>query len=66
MHHIKSEPNTVIYSKLAPELLVTDLRASLRFWVDLLGFANAYERPEEHFFYLDRVGVQVMLEQYGK
>jgi catechol 2,3-dioxygenase-like lactoylglutathione lyase family enzyme len=45
---------------LAPELLVTDLDASLAFWRDLLGFRVAYSRPG--FVYLERAeGAQIML-----
>jgi catechol 2,3-dioxygenase-like lactoylglutathione lyase family enzyme len=56
-------PPDFAWSKLVPELLVTDLATSLRFWRDLCGFIVAYERPEEGFAYLDRGGVQVMLEE---
>jgi extradiol dioxygenase family protein len=49
--------------KLTPELLVTNIDVSLRFWCDLLGFSVAYGRPEEGFAYLDLNGAQVMLEQ---
>ena len=49
---------------MAPELLVTDFDASLRFWRDVLGFAVAYARPDEHFAYLERSeGAQIMLHQ---
>ena len=48
---------------MVPELLVSDLDASLRFWCDLCGFAVAYDRPEDRFAYLDRAGRQVMLEE---
>lgn len=48
---------------MVPELLVGDLAASLHFWCDLCGFRIAYDRPEDAFAYLDRAGVQVMLEQ---
>ncbi|MCG8291242.1 bleomycin resistance protein [Pseudomonas entomophila] len=50
-------------SKLVPELIVTDLQRSLAFWVPLLGFHVAYQRPEQGFAYLDLHGAQVMLEQ---
>lgn len=50
-------------SKLVPELIVTDLQRSLAFWVPLLGFQVAYQRPEQGFAYLDLNGAQVMLEQ---
>ena len=64
------EPSTLqpsfIPAKLVPELLVTDINASLRFWRDLCGFAVVYHRLEEGFAYLDREGVQVMLEERGR
>ena len=34
---------------LVRELLVTDLAASLDFWVTLCGFEILYERPKEGF-----------------
>jgi catechol 2,3-dioxygenase-like lactoylglutathione lyase family enzyme len=51
-------------NKLVPELIVTDLRKSLHFWAELLGFNIAYDRPEEGFAYLDLHGAQVMLEEW--
>jgi catechol 2,3-dioxygenase-like lactoylglutathione lyase family enzyme len=51
------------WTRLVPELLVGDIDASLRFWRDLLGFAVAYDRPEQGFAYLDRDDAQLMLEQ---
>ncbi len=48
---------------LVPELYVTDLRRSLAFYVDLLGFTVRYERPEERFAYLERGGAELMLEE---
>ena len=51
------------WSTLVPELIVTNLKHSQRFWVDLVGFNVMYQRPEEHFLYLDLNGVQFMLEQ---
>jgi catechol 2,3-dioxygenase-like lactoylglutathione lyase family enzyme len=50
-------------AKLVPELIVTDLAASLHFWCGLIGFGILYDRPEENFAYLDLDGAQVMLEQ---
>jgi catechol 2,3-dioxygenase-like lactoylglutathione lyase family enzyme len=44
-----------------PELDVTDLAQSLGFWVDLLGFRVAYDRPAAKFAYLERGVLQVML-----
>lgn len=51
------------WAKLVPELVVSDLEASLRFWRDLIGFSVAYDRPEAGFAYLDFDGAQIMLEQ---
>jgi catechol 2,3-dioxygenase-like lactoylglutathione lyase family enzyme len=50
---------------LVPELSVTDLAASLRFWRDLCGFTVEYERPEEGFAYLSLATAHVMLDQIG-
>lgn len=49
------------FAALVPELGVSDLQASLRFWCDLLGFAVAYDRPAARFAYLARGGAQIML-----
>lgn len=56
---------------LVTELLVEDLDASLGFWVGVLGFAIAYERPAEQFVFLERSdGAQIMLSnralQHGR
>jgi catechol 2,3-dioxygenase-like lactoylglutathione lyase family enzyme len=53
------------WAGLVPELSVTDLRTSLRFWRDLCGFAVVFDRPEEGFAYLDLGGAQIMLDQRG-
>lgn len=49
------------FAPLAPELDVTDLDVSLRFWCGVLGFRISYARPEDGFAYLEREGAQVML-----
>ncbi len=49
------------FARVVPELDVTDLKASIAFWCDILGFRIAYERPEAKFAYLERQGAQVML-----
>lgn len=53
----------VSFAKLVPELKVSDLSASLRFWCGLLGFSLRYSRQEEGFAFLDRDGAQIMLHQ---
>jgi len=50
---------------LVPELLVTDLDASLHFWVDLCGFTVRYDRPDERFAFLALGSAHLMLEQAG-
>jgi catechol 2,3-dioxygenase-like lactoylglutathione lyase family enzyme len=49
--------------KLVPELEVSSLEDSLRFYVELAGFRVLYGRPEEGFVFLDRDGVHLMLEE---
>ena len=52
------------WAKLVPELLVSDIGASIEFWCDRLGFAIAYQRPEEAFAYYFHEGVhKVVCEQ---
>jgi catechol 2,3-dioxygenase-like lactoylglutathione lyase family enzyme len=58
-------PADFVFAGLSPELLVSDLARSLAFWRDLCGFEVAYQRAEERFVYLDRDGLQLMLEELG-
>jgi len=52
------------WTKLVPELLVSDIGSRLEFWCDRFGFAVAYQRPEEAFAYLERPdGARIMLSQ---
>lgn len=52
------------WARLAPEILVQDIQASVAFWRDLLGFEIAYPRMEDRFVYLERPdGAQIMLCQ---
>ena len=48
---------------LVPELAVTDLKRSLAFWCDAIGFSVRYERPEERFAYLALGRAHVMLDE---
>ena len=59
----KEERRGVVRSSIVPELYVTDLTASLKFYVDILGFEIEYERPEEGFAALRFHGSHLMLEQ---
>ncbi|MFG1681384.1 bleomycin resistance protein [Nonomuraea sp. NPDC049269] len=50
-------------SLIVPELICSDIQASLAFY-HLLGFTIRYERPQERFAYLERGGgADLMLEQ---
>ena len=49
--------------RLVPELYVSDIDRSRRFYTGVLGFAVLYDRPEERFAYLVRDGAALMLEQ---
>lgn len=53
------------WAKVVPELLISNISASLTFWVDVCGFSIAYSRLDEGFAYLDFEGAQVMLEESG-
>ena len=60
---LRTPPKTG-WAKLVPELLVSDIGTSIEFWCNQLGFAIAYQRPEEKFIYLERPeGAQIMLSQ---
>ena len=48
---------------LTPELYCTDIKTSLAFYVDILGFEIQYQRPEEGFAMLERQGSRIMLDQ---
>jgi catechol 2,3-dioxygenase-like lactoylglutathione lyase family enzyme len=57
-------PPKTPWAKLVPELLVSDIAASLEFWRDRLGVTIAYQRTEPAFAYLERPeGAQIMLCQ---
>ena len=49
--------------RLVPELDVSDLDASLDFYVGLIGFTLMFERPKERFAYLDLEGAHLMIQE---
>lgn len=51
------------HAKLVPELLCSNLEASLAFYLDLTGFVILYDRPEDRFAYLGLAGAEIMLEE---
>jgi catechol 2,3-dioxygenase-like lactoylglutathione lyase family enzyme len=54
-------PNDVV-----PEFAVRDFERSLSFYCAVLGFAIAYERPEEGFAYLRYEGLGLMIDHIGQ
>ena len=50
-------------ARLVPELVCSDLAASLPFYTEVLGFRVRYDRPESGFAYLEREGAELMLDQ---
>lgn len=50
---------------LVPEFLVSDLKVSLNFYLNLLEFKVVYGREEEYFVYIKKDNVEIMLEQIG-
>ncbi len=60
------KPSDYPYAPLVPELICSDFARSRAFYVGLLGFNPAYERPEHLFAYLERGRVQIMIEQYSE
>lgn len=53
------------WAALVPELVVSDIKVSLAFWCELIGFEVMYDRLEENFAYLGLGEAQIMLEQYN-
>lgn len=52
------------FAPMAIELIVLDFARSFDFWTKVLGFAVAYERPEQKFVYLQHPdGAQMMMYQ---
>ena len=55
----------VSFNALIPELAITDLDASLEFYVGLVGFSVVYDRPEEGFAFIQLGSAQLMLDTAG-
>jgi catechol 2,3-dioxygenase-like lactoylglutathione lyase family enzyme len=56
----------VTSNPLIPELSVSSFETSLDFYTRILGFAVAYDRPEEGFAFLVLDGAQIMIDEIGK
>jgi uncharacterized glyoxalase superfamily protein PhnB len=48
---------------LVPELDVTSLATSLRFYAEVLEFRMLFERSAERFAYLERDGLELMIQE---
>lgn len=51
------------WNPMVPELSVSDFKASLSFYVDVLGFSVRIKRDNPNFVYLEQEKVQIMLEE---
>ncbi len=51
------------WNPMVPELIVTEINTSLKFYVDVIGFGIKFERVNPGFAYLDLEGAQLMLEE---
>jgi len=52
-----------LITTLTPELYCSDIRTSVKFYTELLGFKIQYERNEEGFAMLERQSCRIMLDQ---
>lgn len=48
---------------LTPELYCSNIKISLSFYVETLGFKIQYQREQERFVMLERQGARIMLEE---
>ena len=51
------------FNKLIPELSVSNIKQSLQFYRDTLGFTIEYSRPKDKFYFLSCEGAQMMIEE---
>lgn len=54
------------YNRLIPELTVTNIERSKKFYTELLGFKIEYERAEDKFIFLSLGEAQVMIEEFHR
>lgn len=51
------------FNKMVPELSVSNINASKKFYIDVLDFKVEYEREEDKFAFVSLDGVQLMLDE---
>lgn len=54
------------WNQMIPEFDVFNLDETLHFYVDLIGFKVAYDRPEDKFAFLELEDVQFMVQEIDK
>lgn len=54
------------FNKLIPELTVSDIEKTKKFYVDVLGFNLEYERMGDKFIFLSFEDIQIMFEQFSE
>lgn len=54
-----------VRTALTPELLVSSLDDSLKFYLDVMGFTVQYQRPETRFAMLERQGARLMIDEFA-
>ena len=51
------------FNKLIPELSVSNIKNSLQYYRNILGFKIVYSRPKDKFYFLSYEGAQIMVEE---
>lgn len=59
-------PPKQLTTPLTPELCCSNIKASLPFYIDVLGFTIQYQREEDGFAMLERQGARIMLDEIPK
>ncbi len=54
------------WNQMIPEFDVFNLKESLHFYIDLIGFNVVYERIEDKFAFIEFEDVQIMLQEINK
>lgn len=58
--------NNHLITPLIPELCCSDIKISLAFYTEVLGFEIQYQREEEGFAMLQRQGSRIMLDEIAQ
>ena len=56
----------LLTTTLTPELYCSDIKTSLNFYTQILGFKIQYQRKEEGFAMLERQGARIMLDEINE